>query len=55
MVVYSMYVVCAILLWLYTSTEHLKKECMYTSTQPIFELTYLKEIMYRLIVYNFYI
>jgi hypothetical protein len=33
--------VCAILLRLYTSTEHIKR--MYTSPQPIFELTYLKE------------
>jgi hypothetical protein len=36
--------VCAILLRLYTSTEHLKR--IYTSPQPIFELTYFKENMY---------
>jgi hypothetical protein len=35
---------CAILLWLYTSTEHLTR--MYTSPQLIFELTSLKENMY---------
>jgi hypothetical protein len=43
----------AILLQLYISVEHLKR--MYTSPQPIFELTYFKENMHRLIVYNFYI
>ncbi len=45
---------CAILLWLYTFTEHLKP--VYTSLKAIFKKAYLfRKNMCLIIVYNFYI
>ncbi len=45
--------VCAILLWLYTSTECLKR--VYTSPGQLLEIDYFTKVMFLIIIYNFYV